>query len=534
MPSIRCTFRGGSERIDDDEGDDGVVSGAGLFARTALLTGVSETWSAATRKEVLVDPFACENGHGLREHFATSGQSTPEKRPSVENIAREESGGLRGTRACTRLSASLIKQLDASVGLRRWLTEILGLMLRASLRKAMTHPAATMAAATRVLECSSASIAFDAAENVAVHDKHTLSALTEAASVITDGRCVAFPTETVYGLGANALDPAAVQKIFSTKGRPSDNPLIVHVSSRAMLRSLLPQNYAVPPTYETLMRAFWPGPLTLLFPSASHIVPKEVTAGHATVGIRMPAHPVARALIALADRPVAAPSANSSGKPSPTKASHVFKDLAGRVPIVLDGGACDVGVESTVLDGLHSDGVLRILRPGGVSVESIQRVLGPDGPRVLVHRKDFVDKEIEAAPTTPGMKYTHYSPSVPVILLRSSKDGSVPAFTKVETLDAILASVLPSSPQRHLVGIMALSDSPISSSLPPSVNWLRFDMGASTSPAVAARRLFDGLLTLDAQGVAVILVEAVSETHEGLAVMNRLSKAASQTRWIAA
>jgi len=388
-----------------------------------------------------------------------------------------------------------------------------------------------MAATTRVLACNPSAITFDAADRVHIADNSTRAALEDAARIIVDGRCVAFPTETVYGLGADALQPDAVRRIFATKGRPSDNPLIVHVSSRVMLASLLPSNYRISDTYETLMRSFWPGPLTLLFPAAPDIVPRAVTAGHTTVGVRMPNHPVARALIALADKPIAAPSANSSGKPSPTKASHVAKDLGQRVPLVLDGGACDVGVESTVLDGLQHDGILRILRPGGVSVESIQEALGPNGPKVLVHRRDFVDKEIEVAPTTPGMKYTHYSPSIPVILLQHA-NKSLPAESKPETVQEIISSLLATNITTSSVGLMSPTDSDLHKSLPKTVEWRIYDMGARSQPAVAAQRLFDGLLTLEAQGVALILVEAVDEEHEGLAVMNRLSKAASQTRWV--
>ncbi|KAH7105536.1 translation factor [Auriculariales sp. MPI-PUGE-AT-0066] len=390
------------------------------------------------------------------------------------------------------------------------------------------------ATTARVLACRPASIVFDAQDRAHISDEETRNAVEDGARLIRDGHCVAFPTETVYGLGANALEPSAVRKIFETKGRPSDNPLIVHVSSRDMLSSLLPPNYRISDHYETLIQAFWPGPLTLLFPAAPDIVPSVVTAGHPTVGVRMPAHPVARGLISLANLPIAAPSANSSGKPSPTRAGHVANDLGSRVPLVLDGGACDVGVESTVLDGLQSDGVLRILRPGGVSVECIQEALGPGGPRVLVHRRDFVDKTIEHAPTTPGMKYTHYSPSVPVVLLQTDNNvAHLQQESEPETMHVILSSLLPLASTRSTVGIMSLSDSNLRSSLPTVVNWVQFDIGPRAEPSIMARRLFDGLLTLEAKGVELIFVETISEDHEGLAIMNRLSKAASETRRVA-
>ncbi|KZW04208.1 translation factor [Exidia glandulosa HHB12029] len=384
-----------------------------------------------------------------------------------------------------------------------------------------------MATLSRVVECDVAAISFDERGNAVVDDDATTSALHHAADVLRRGECVAFPTETVYGLGADALQPSAVLRIFSTKGRPADNPLIVHVSSRDMLHSLLPTDYAPSQVYAKLMDAFWPGPLTLLFPADPAKVPTEVTAGHATVGVRMPAHPVARALIAIADVPIAAPSANSSGKPSPTRALHVARDLRDRVPLVLDGGACTVGLESTVLDGLHEDGKLRILRPGGVTLEQIVQVLGDDGPQVLVHRRDYADAQLESAPTTPGMKYRHYSPSVPVILLRS---GEPPEEVEKISVEDVVRS-MSSSGKQH-VGVMALSDSRIQLPILSDITWHQYPLGPLADPAVTAQRLFDGLLTLESEGVQLILVEAISEENEGLAVMNRISKAASATKWI--
>ncbi|EJD53621.1 translation factor [Auricularia subglabra TFB-10046 SS5] len=382
-------------------------------------------------------------------------------------------------------------------------------------------------ATARVLNCVPSAISFDASETVTVSDKATLDALNEATAIVRRGECVAFPTETVYGLGADALQPSAVLSIFSTKGRPSDNPLIVHVSSRAMLASLLPQNYSPSPTYAKLMDAFWPGPLTLLFPADGTKVPSEVTAGHKTVGVRMPAHPVGRALIALSNTPLAAPSANSSGKPSPTRAGHVARDLVDRVPLILDGGACQVGVESTVLDGLNDDGKLRILRPGGVTVEQIQALLGQEGPEVLVHRRDFADAQLEDAPTTPGMKYRHYSPAVPVVLLRTT---SPPQGTEEVSIEQIIDSM--QSCDKRRVGFMALSDSTIQPPTLDNVEWHFFPLGPLAVPSVTAQRLFDGLLTLESLGVDLILVEAVPEDREGLAIMNRISKAATVTKWL--
>ncbi|KAH8830792.1 YwlC protein [Flagelloscypha sp. PMI_526] len=282
-------------------------------------------------------------------------------------------------------------------------------------------------------------------------------ALNTAAQHLTITRKpVAFPTETVYGLGALALDAAAAKQIFQVKGRPADNPLI----------SLLPPSFVFSRTYEILMTRFWPGPLTLLFPASPDVVPPLVTAKHPTVAVRQPAHPVARALIALANAPLAAPSANSSGKPSPTKAEHVLHDLDGKISYILDGGACDVGVESTVIDGLHEDGHIRVLRPGGVTVEDLEKAfidmidIPEQRPRVLVHRRDYNDKQMEAAPTTPGMKYTHYSPTVPVELvmtLSSPSSSPHPRITGQQYLDS-LQERFRSLGRKPKLGILAPSD----------------------------------------------------------------------------
>lgn len=222
----------------------------------------------------------------------------------------------------------------------------------------------TMGSRTRVLSCDPSSISFTTGTPEVV-DSNTLEALNDAAGLLRDQQPVAFPTETVYGLGALALDDAAASRIFSTKGRPPDNPLIVHVSSQDMLSQLLPKSYRPSFTYQILMKHFWPGPLTLLFPTNETLVPAIITANQPTVAVRMPSHPIARALIAIANAPIAAPSANSSGKPSPTRAEHVFRDLEGKIDLILDGGPCDVGLESTVVDGLGEDGNVRVLRPGG-------------------------------------------------------------------------------------------------------------------------------------------------------------------------
>ena len=388
-----------------------------------------------------------------------------------------------------------------------------------------------MAAATRVLKCDPESITFSDDKPI-YSDPEAEKAIASAVHQLTQGQVVAFPTETVYGLGAIALDASAAAKIFSTKGRPSDNPLIVHISSLSMLSSLLPVSYTPSPAYAVLMRKFWPGPLTLLFPTDPTRVPPIITAGHPTVAVRMPAHPVARALIAATGAPLAAPSANSSGKPSPTRAAHVLRDLGttGRLPLLLDGGTCAVGLESTVVDGLGDDGTLRVLRPGGATVEALVAALGNPGlGRVLVHRRDFVlDKHEQDAPTTPGMKYRHYAPGVPVTLLytfTASTDGMM----RRVTMDAFFREADASGEGR--VGLMAQEDSPLLAHARAhgAPRWLTFSLGKRAEPASAAQRLFEGLLSLEEQGVRCIYVEEVAKEREGLAFMNRVKKAAGST-----
>ncbi|TBU32947.1 hypothetical protein BD311DRAFT_736643 [Dichomitus squalens] len=395
---------------------------------------------------------------------------------------------------------------------------------------------------TQILTCDTPSVSF-IADKLEVTSPETLQALQRASADLRNLQTVAFPTETVYGLGAVALDPIAVARIFSTKGRPSDNPLIVHVSSREMLLKILPKGYVPSRTYEVLMKRFWPGPLTLLFPNDSSIVPPIITANQPTIAVRMPSHPIARALIALTDAPVAAPSANSSGKPSPTRAEHIFNDLNGKLGIILDGGACGVGLESTVVDGLQEDGNLRVLRPGGVTVEDLERVVREELsdieplPKVLVHRRDYRDEALEHAPTTPGMKYRHYSPSVPVTLLHTLSQPPPGAhLTPLSSLLDTLRADAKALGRPLEVGVLAPSDSPLLEKLSvkslPDVRWTRHLLGPLAEPAVSAQRLFDGLLSLDSAKVDVILIEEIGEEREGLAVMNRVKKAAGSLVWL--
>ncbi|RKP10105.1 DHBP synthase RibB-like alpha/beta domain-containing protein, partial [Thamnocephalis sphaerospora] len=328
---------------------------------------------------------------------------------------------------------------------------------------------------------------------------------------------VAMPTETVYGLAANALDADAVRSVFRAKGRPGDNPLIVHVSSLQMLAKVLDRALAplhLPASMRLVIRRHWPGPLTLLLPRHPSI-PDAVTCGRPTVGVRLPAHPVARALIARAGLPLAAPSANTSGRPSPTRAMHVYDDLNGRIPLILDAGACQVGVESTVLDCLRRPPA--ILRPGGVTDADLRQLGHPTFEHVLLYKRDFTDGQLEAAPTTPGMKYRHYSPRAPVILfelhppVNAASDQSITLETETIQRQALRARLLAEADRLHR-----------------KTGDASHLLGPWTRPDVVARRLFDGLRLLDVQpGVRWILVEGVADQGAGVAVMNRLRKAAA-------
>ncbi|KAL7752281.1 hypothetical protein RI367_002327 [Sorochytrium milnesiophthora] len=329
-------------------------------------------------------------------------------------------------------------------------------------------------------------------------------ALEAARDLLARDEVVAMPTETVYGLAANALSPTAIAKIFAAKNRPLDNPLIVHVSSLEMLATLLPGGQ-VPDIYVPLLERFWPGPLTLLMRANVDTVPRQVTAGLPNVAVRMPAHAVARHLIAACKFPLAAPSANSSGRPSPTLASHVLADLGGRIPLILDGGQCDCGLESTVLDVTRTPPV--ILRPGSVTAEMLREVV-PLCANVQVHTPTNAP-ESEQAPLAPGMKYRHYSPDAPVLLLTQSSPQRL-----AETLQRLRLD------RGGDIRIGVLKTQPFDMADQPAV--VKFDATASVS-----RELFKGLRWLDEQRVDVIVVEAVDERGEGAAVMNRLRKAAS-------
>lgn len=330
----------------------------------------------------------------------------------------------------------------------------------------------------------------------------TSEALAQAGALIRSGELVAFPTETVYGLGANALDAAAVKRIFEAKGRPGDNPLIVHISHLDQLAPLIAVKPS--PMARALMDACWPGPMTLIFPK-SEAVPMAVTAGLDTVAVRFPAHPAARALIDAARRPIAAPSANRSGRPSPTTAQHVLEDMDGRIPLILDGGACDVGLESTVID--VTGDIPRILRPGGVTPERIATICG--GVRV----DDAVMRPLREGekPRSPGMKYRHYAPRGQLTIVQGESDAVTQRIN--ELYDAAIEQ----------------GQSPLILALDPHLPAYAPRRVLSLGPDAAgmAHALFNALRDADALGADVLFSEAVPADGVGLAVMNRLGRAAA-------
>ena len=338
--------------------------------------------------------------------------------------------------------------------------------------------------------------------------------------MLAEGKTVAFPTETVYGLGADATNLAALEAIFEAKGRPSDNPLIVHVSEKELILPLVKE---VTPLAEKLILHFWPGPLTLVL-KKSDAVPDLVTAGLDTVALRMPSHPLARRLISLSGVPVAAPSANLSGRPSPTKGVHVVNDLNGRVDAIIDGGNCDVGLESTVVDATGLVPV--ILRPGGITREMLMAVVGAIGAAVSLPEDPALTGE---TPRSPGMKYTHYAPKARLLLAEKTVDstGEVPEPKK--SAESLLTLWQKHRTNETLIGVLCtnetadiLNHSLIGEPLQPLVKTL----GSRHQPEEMAARLFAALREFDETPVTLILAERVSDNAIGYALMNRLIKAA--------
>ena len=326
--------------------------------------------------------------------------------------------------------------------------------------------------------------------------KNTEQDIRTAAAILRAGGLVGIPTETVYGLGANGLSSAAVGKIFAAKGRPQDNPLILHVPDASWLERYCRE---VPDSAYTLAARFWPGPLTMILPRKD-VVPDAVTAGLDTVGVRCPNHPVTLAIIRGADVPVAAPSGNTSGRPSPTCAAHMVEDMAGKIDAIVDGGRCGVGVESTIVDLTCTPP--RLLRPGGLPLEALEEVLGEVAVDAVLLRPLGEGEK----PRAPGMKYRHYAPKAPVTVVLGDPTA---------TADYIAAHL-----GEH-TGVICFDE------------WAgRFaghvveNIGSAARKDEQARRVFDALRAFDHTDVTEIYAQCPHEDGLGLAVANRLKKAA--------
>lgn len=324
--------------------------------------------------------------------------------------------------------------------------------------------------------------------------------LEKAAGILQRGGLVAFPTETVYGLGANGLDADACRRIYEAKGRPSDNPLILHIGHISQLKGIVSE---ITENAQRIMDAFWPGPLTLIFKKKA-VVPDSVSGGLDTVGVRFPSNEIARRLINLSGLPIAAPSANTSGKPSPTRAEHVLHDMDGKIDMIIDGGSCDVGLESTIVDATGDVPV--ILRPGAITKEMLEEVVGE------VHLDAAVYKQLSSGekPKAPGMKYKHYSPDADVLLVTGKTEDVI---KKINSLAA------ENNKNGLKTGVLCREE---------NVNKYTADVVLSAGEDIetAGARLFDILREFDLLKTDKVYSEVFDEAGEGLAVMNRLKKAA--------
>ena len=326
--------------------------------------------------------------------------------------------------------------------------------------------------------------------------------IQRAAEIIKNGGLVAFPTETVYGLGANALDPTASKKIYEAKGRPSDNPLIVHVASVKDFSKYC--EITNEKSFKAISEAFIPGPITVI-QKKREFIPDTVTAGLDTLAVRFPVHTVARALIKAAGVPIAAPSANTSGRPSPTRASHVIEDLDGRVDMIIDSGECSIGVESTIIH--IANDTPKLLRPGAVTLEMLEKVLGHvECDKAILEKMGEGEK-----PLAPGMKYRHYAPKAPVIGLRGSDDSVVRAL-RVKSFDTDTAILCFDED----VGKICESDRVLT-------------LGKRDDKVSHAKNLFDRLRAFDKMNVKKIYTRIPDDSELGLAVVNRLLKACGYT-----
>ena len=322
--------------------------------------------------------------------------------------------------------------------------------------------------------------------------------LKEASEIINDGELVAFPTETVYGLGADGLNSNACQKIFKAKGRPSDNPLILHISNKTMLYNLVDD---INEDAKKLMESCWPGPLTLIL-KKSNKIPDIVTAGLDTVAIRMPGDKIASRFIEISNTPIAAPSANTSGKPSPTRAKDVFQDLNGKISMILDGGSCKIGIESTVVDCSEDNPV--ILRPGFYTFEDLQKII----PTITLDDSLISD---EKTPRSPGQKYRHYSPNAKMKVYIGSNSAN-----------KMLEEANKFKNQGLKVGVLTFNDS-----ISLFDDFKSMSFGNRDNLSYMSHVLFTALREMDNNGVDIILAEGVNENNLGKSIMNRMKKSAS-------
>lgn len=338
-----------------------------------------------------------------------------------------------------------------------------------------------------------------------MHDDSDDEIYEQAAEILKNGGLVAFPTETVYGLGADALDEKASAKIYAAKGRPSDNPLIVHIADKKDLEVL---SCDVNDMAVKAAEAFWPGPLTMIL-KKKDIVPDSITGGLGTVAIRMPSHPVTARLIKTSGVYIAAPSANISGKPSPTKAEHVIHDMNGRINMIIADYTVDIGVESTIVD--LSEDVPTILRPGFITKKQLEDVLGEVkvDPAVMGNVADGI------VPKAPGMKYKHYSPDANVVIVTGDSDKVV---GKINELCELRRK------EGKRVGVMTVSEDAGCYNADKVV-----DMGSRCDEALAAKNLFAALRSFDEDGIQYVYSESFPTDNVGQAVMNRLIKAAGHT-----
>ncbi len=355
-----------------------------------------------------------------------------------------------------------------------------------------------------------------------LNGKWSRAAIARAAEILRAGGTVAFPTETVYGLGANAFDREAVKKIFVAKERPSWDPLIVHVGDREMLETVAAE---VNQDAYRLIEAFWPGPLTLLLPRSAR-VPQMVTAGLAKVGVRMPAHPVTRALLREAGIPVAAPSANRFGRISPTSACHVADDLDGRIDAILDGGETTHGVESTVVD-VRADGCV-ILRPGVITLEQLRGV--SDGEVRM--RSESDEREAGGPAPAPGMGERHYAPRARLVLVEGLPPGlDVALMDEVNRLEDAGEVVGVMAPEGFMAALVAMRKKPFDlRGFTMGYNTVHvFHWGSWKKPEELAQKLYAGLRWLDKAGVTVIVCPMPEPVGIGMAVRDRLRRAAQRT-----